>query len=194
MNRIETLISNKINYKMKKLGVLLVFGLAATITFSCKSDKKAEEKSVEETAIASNEISITDAEMEQGAAIYFDRCAGCHGSSRKGATGPHLLPTAPEGNNYLGTTVLKAAGLKAFIENGTPGGMPEWKGIMTEDEIELMTRFLQVPPPVIPDFGMEDITASWELIIPVADRPTAPEHAGVCHHAARSPTSGYFSR
>ncbi len=161
---------------MKKLGVLLVFGLVATMTFSCKSDKKAEEKSVEGTAIASNEISITDAEMEQGAAIYFDRCAGCHGSSRKGATGPHLLPTAPEGNNYLGTTVLKAAGLKAFIENGTPGGMPEWKGIMTEDEIELMTRFLQVDPPVIPPYGLKEIKDSWKLIIPVADRPTKPQH------------------
>jgi len=143
---------------MKKLGILLVFGLAATIAFSCKSDKKAEEKTTDQAAIASNEISITEAEMERGASIYFDRCAGCHGSSRKGATGPHLLPIAPEGNNYLGTTVLKAAGLKAFIENGTPGGMPEWRGIMTEEEIELMTRFLQVDPPVVPPYGIEEKT------------------------------------
>ena len=160
--------------KMKKLNLLIVLIAVATLSFSCKKDKK--EDSNESIQIASNEISITDAEMEKGSAIFFDRCAGCHGSSRKGATGPHLLPIAPEGNNYLGTTVLKAAGLRAFIENGTPGGMPEWKGILTEDEIELMTRFLQVDPPAIPPYGMEEMTASWNLIIPVADRPTKPQH------------------
>lgn len=159
---------------MKKLNLLIVLIAVATLSFSCKKDKK--EDSNESIQIASNEISITDAEMEKGSAIFFDRCAGCHGSSRKGATGPHLLPIAPEGNNYLGTTVLKAAGLRAFIENGTPGGMPEWKGILTEDEIELMTRFLQVDPPAIPPYGMEEMTASWNLIIPVADRPTKPQH------------------
>ncbi len=159
---------------MKKLNLLIVLIAVATLSFSCKKDKK--EDSNEPKQVASNVISITDAEMEKGSAIFFDRCAGCHGSSRKGATGPHLLPIAPEGNNYLGTTVLKAAGLRAFIENGTPGGMPEWKGILTEDEIELMTRFLQVDPPAIPPYGMKEMTASWNLIIPVADRPTKPQH------------------
>ncbi|RLD80036.1 MAG: nitrite reductase, partial [Bacteroidetes bacterium] len=161
---------------MKKLNVLFALIVIATLSFSCKSEKKSEVKKEKSTEIASNEIAITDAEMERGAAIFFDRCAGCHGSSRKGATGPHLLPIAPEGDNYLGTTVLKAAGLRAFIENGTPGGMPEWKGILTEDEIELMTRFLQVDPPAIPPYKMAEMNASWNLIIPVADRPTKPQH------------------
>ncbi len=161
---------------MKKLNVLFALIVIATLSFSCKSDKKSEVKKEKTTEITSNEISITDAEMEKGAAIYFDRCAGCHGSSRKGATGPHLLPLAPHGDKYLGTTVLKAAGLKAFIENGTPGGMPEWKGVMNEEEIELMTRFLQVDPPIVPPYGMAEIKNSWKLIIPVADRPVKPQH------------------
>jgi len=157
--------------KKKHLFYLSIAGSIAL--FSCGG----EEKPVETEAPVTDGISVTDAEMEQAKAIYFDRCAGCHGSSRLGATGPHLLPDAPEGNAAPGTKLLGAAGLRAFIENGTPAGMPEWKGIMTDQEIELMTRFLQLDPPAIPAFGMKEITETWKLIVPVADRPTKPQHS-----------------
>ncbi len=160
---------------MKKLNLILIL-LFVTLAFSCKNEKKTEvkdEKKGEETA--SNEISITDAEMEKGAAIYFDRCAGCHGSSRKGATGPSLLPDGD--GKAAATKALGVGGIRAFIENGTPGGMPEWKGILKEEEIELLTRFLQVDPPVVPAYGLKEMTDSWKLLIPVADRPTKPEHS-----------------
>ena len=165
---------------MRKVGLNLfsISMLCGVVALTSCGSGESEEKAVEEKVeVASNEIVVTDTEMEEAKAIYFDRCAGCHGSSRLGATGPHLLPEAPEGNNYPGTKLLTAAGLRVFIENGTPGGMPEWKGIMTEHEIELMTRFLQLDPPVVPPFGMPEITETWNLIIPVADRPTKPEHA-----------------
>jgi len=159
---------------MKKKHFIYLSIASSMALFSCGGG--GEEKAVEAEAPVTDEIAVTDAEMEQAKAIYFDRCAGCHGSSRLGATGPHLLPEAPEGNPAPGTKLLGAAGLKAFIENGTPAGMPEWKGIMTDQEIELMTRFLQLDPPVIPDFGMTEMTETWNLIVPVADRPTAPQH------------------
>lgn len=152
----------------------IYLSIAGAITLaSCGGG--GEEKPAEEPKAADG-IVLSDAEMEEAKAIYFDRCAGCHGSSRLGATGPHLLPEAPEGNAAPGTKVLGVAGLKAFIENGTPGGMPEWKGIMTDAEIELMTRFLQVDPPVVPKFGLEEIAETWNLIVPVAERPTKPMH------------------
>jgi len=159
---------------MKNLKLLIVLISFATLTYSCKSDKKSEVEAVKEPVMAANNISLTDVEMKNGSEIYFDKCAGCHGSSRKGATGPSLLPDGD--GKYAATKILGAAGLRAFIENGTPGGMPEWKGIMSEEEIELMTRFLQVEPPVIPPYGINEINNSWNLIIPVADRPTKPEH------------------
>jgi len=165
---------------MKKIGLNLfsISLLCGVVALTSCGNGETEEKAVEEKTVAQTDgIVVTDAEMEEAKAIYFDRCAGCHGSSRLGATGPHLLPEAPEGNNYPGTKLLTAAGLRVFIENGTPGGMPEWKGIMTEHEIELMTRFLQLDPPVVPPFGMPEITETWNLIIPVADRPTKPEHS-----------------
>ncbi|MCP4123159.1 MAG: nitrite reductase [Bacteroidetes bacterium] len=109
--------------------------------------------------------------MEEASHIYFNTCAGCHGTARKGATGPALLPEAR-------TSMLTTAGLKAFITNGTPGGMPDWgkQGVLNEDEIDLLARFLQVDPPPIPEFTLEDMQANWNLIVPVADRPTEPQH------------------
>ena len=35
---------------------------------------------------------LTAAEKEQAKKIYFERCAGCHGVLRKGATGKNLEP------------------------------------------------------------------------------------------------------
>ncbi len=149
---------------------MLVAVVVSIAMISCKdSEKKPETQTADQTA-----IQISQAEMEEGSAIYFDKCAGCHGSTRKGATGPSLLPDGD--GKYAATKVLGEVGLRAFIENGTPGGMPEWKGIMTEEEIDLMIRFLQVDPPETPPFEMSHITETWKVLVPVADRPTKPQH------------------
>ncbi len=160
---------------MKKISSLLIIAVAF-ILYSCGGDtatKEIEHKDKEvKKEVKTDRVSITDAEMAEGSKIYFDRCAGCHGSTRKGATGPSLLPDGD--GKHPATKALGVAGIRAFIENGTPAGMPEWKGILTEHEIELMTRFLQVDPPVTPPFGMKEMKESWNLIVPVADRPTKP--------------------
>lgn len=156
---------------MKKVIITMLVAVVVSIAMiSCKdSEKKPETQTADQTA-----IQISQAEMEEGSAIYFDKCAGCHGSTRKGATGPSLLPDGD--GKYAATKVLGEVGLRAFIENGTPGGMPEWKGIMTEEEIDLMIRFLQVDPPETPPFEMSHITETWKVLVPVADRPTKPQH------------------
>jgi nitrite reductase (NO-forming)/hydroxylamine reductase len=162
-------------FKPKEMKITKLISIAVFISFmiiGCKDEKKKEVKKT--TDEKSQEIVISEAEMEQGAAIFFDRCAGCHGSTRKGATGPSLLP---DGNGKdLATKTLGVAGIRAFIENGTAAGMPEWKGILKEQEIEVLTRFLQVDPPAVPKYGLKEMTASWNLIVPVIDRPTKPAH------------------
>ncbi|MCW8964984.1 MAG: cytochrome c, partial [Gammaproteobacteria bacterium] len=35
---------------------------------------------------------LNDAEFEQAKSMFFQRCAGCHGVLRKGATGDNLEP------------------------------------------------------------------------------------------------------
>ena len=40
---------------------------------------------------------LTSAEFEHAKEIYFQRCAGCHGVLRKGATGKPLTPDITQG-------------------------------------------------------------------------------------------------
>jgi nitrite reductase (NO-forming) / hydroxylamine reductase len=109
---------------------------------------------------------MTKAEFEQGKQIYFERCAGCHGVLRKGATGKPLTPdiTLAKGTDYL----------KVFIAYGSPAGMPNWQtsGDLTEKQVDLMARYIQQEPPTPPEFGIKEMEATWKDIIPVAKRPT----------------------
>jgi nitrite reductase (NO-forming) / hydroxylamine reductase len=113
---------------------------------------------------------LTNAEWERSNEIYFERCAGCHGVLRHGATGKPLTPdvTRPRGTEYL----------KALITYGSPAGMPNWgtSGDMTEAEIQAMAHFLQHAPPAPPEFGMEEIRATWNVLVAPEDRPTRPQH------------------
>ncbi len=108
---------------------------------------------------------MSKAEFDSGRQVYFDRCAGCHGVLRKGATGKPLLPKAMQA---LGTESLKV-----FIHYGTPGGMPGFgtANEMTEKEVEVMARYIQQPPPQPPEWGMKEMKASWKVLIPVEKRP-----------------------
>ncbi|WP_392664871.1 cytochrome D1 domain-containing protein [Amaricoccus sp. B4] len=109
---------------------------------------------------------ITQEEFNQAATIYFERCAGCHGVLRKGATGKPLTTDITRSNGY--------DYLKDFITYGSPAGMPNWgtSGELSEDQVDLMARYLLIEPPAPPEFGMADMRASWDLVVPPEDRPT----------------------
>jgi nitrite reductase (NO-forming)/hydroxylamine reductase len=109
---------------------------------------------------------MSEKEFAAARQIYFDRCAGCHGVLRKGATGKALLP---EAMNTLGTESIKI-----FITYGTPGGMPNFgtANELTEAEVDLMARYIQHEPPTPPEWGMKEMMASWKLLVPVDKRPT----------------------
>jgi len=108
---------------------------------------------------------MTQAEFDSARKIYFERCAGCHGVLRKGATGKPLTPdlTQDKGTEYL----------KVFIAYGSPAGMPNWQtsGEMDEKTVDLMARYIQHDPPVPPEFGMADMKKTWKVIVPPAQRP-----------------------
>jgi nitrite reductase (NO-forming)/hydroxylamine reductase len=113
---------------------------------------------------------LTEAEYEAATKLYFERCAGCHGVLRKGATGKPLT-----------TDITQARGtefLEILINYGTPSGMPNWgtSGDLSAEEINVMARFLQHEPPQPPEWGMKEMKESWKVMVPVADRPTKPQH------------------
>jgi len=109
---------------------------------------------------------MTEAEFDKAKRIFFERCAGCHGVLRKGATGKPLTPdlTLEKGLEYL----------KVFINYGSPGGMPNWgtSGVLSEAEVDLMARYIQQTPPAPPEYGLKEMEASWKLVVPVDKRPT----------------------
>ncbi|HET6565408.1 MAG TPA: cytochrome D1 domain-containing protein [Xanthomonadales bacterium] len=114
---------------------------------------------------------MTQAEFDSTTEIYFQRCAGCHGVLRKGATGKPLTTdiTREKGTDYL----------KALITYGSPAGMPNWgtSGDLTEEQVDAMARFLQHEPPAPPEWGMEDMMASWKVLVKPEDRPAKPQHS-----------------
>ncbi|GAA3998623.1 nitrite reductase [Comamonas faecalis] len=109
---------------------------------------------------------MTQAEFDRARQIYFERCAGCHGVLRKGATGKALTPdiTLERGTEYL----------KTFIAYGSPAGMPNWltSGDFDEATVDLMARYVQHTPPTPPEFSLEDMEKTRKEYIPVAERPT----------------------
>lgn len=108
---------------------------------------------------------LNAAEFEKAKEIYFQRCAGCHGVLRKGATGKPLTPdiTQARGQAYL----------EALITYGSPAGMPNWgtSNALTKDEITLMAKFIQHTPPTPPEWGMAQMKDSWTVLVKPEDRP-----------------------
>jgi nitrite reductase (NO-forming)/hydroxylamine reductase len=120
---------------------------------------------------------MTAAEKETAKKIYFERCAGCHGVLRKGATGknlePHWSMTDKEGKTTEGGTLaLGQSRLEKIIGYGTDGGMVNFDDILTKEEINLMARYIQNTPDVPPEFSLKDQMDSWKVLVEVKDRPT----------------------
>ncbi len=119
---------------------------------------------------ASNAIQLTDAESTRARGIYFQRCAGCHGVLRKGATGK---PLTTDITQKVGTAYLET-----FIKYGSPAGMPNWgtSGLLNDQDINLMARYLQIEPPVPPEWGMNEMMGTWVVRIPPEKRPTKQQN------------------
>jgi nitrite reductase (NO-forming)/hydroxylamine reductase len=108
---------------------------------------------------------LSEAEFARSKQLYFERCAGCHGVLRKGATGKPLTPdiTRERGTEYL----------KVFISYGSPAGMPNWgtSGELSEAEVDAMARYLQHEPPMPPEYGMKEMKETWKVLVPPEKRP-----------------------
>jgi len=109
---------------------------------------------------------MSEREFAAAKEIYFQRCAGCHGVLRKGATGKPLTPDVTRENGY--------DYLKNFITYGSPAGMPNWgtSGELSEEKIDLMVRYILQDVPTPPEFGLKEMKATWKVHVPVSERPT----------------------
>jgi len=121
-------------------------------------------------ALAAEVPELSDEQFKQAEFTYFDRCSGCHGALRKGATGPNISDvemkkkTLPE--------------LEKTIFEGTDAGMPGWgrTGEMTQAETALMAKFMQHPAPIPPEMGLKAMKETHKVHIAPEARPKKPQH------------------
>jgi nitrite reductase (NO-forming)/hydroxylamine reductase len=120
---------------------------------------------------------LSEAEFEQGKSIYFQRCAGCHGTLRKGATGKSLEPKVTNKDGTVGGTLaLGQERLEKIITYGTEGGMNNFNDILTPEEITVMAKYIQLEPPIPPEMPLSLMKERHTVFVEPKDYPTKPMH------------------
>ncbi|WNC68362.1 cytochrome D1 domain-containing protein [Thalassotalea nanhaiensis] len=118
--------------------------------------------------VSAAEPTLSEADFEKAQLHYFQRCAGCHGVLRKGATGKNLEP-----ENMLKKGQKR---LEKIISLGTEGGMNNFDDLFTENEIANLATFIQMTPPVPPEMSLEQMRSHTKEYIAPKDYPAKPLH------------------
>lgn len=141
----------KVKYGLSALG--LAIGMAATGL---------------SMTVSAAEPTLAEADYEKAKLQYFQRCAGCHGTLRKGATGKNLEPksTMKKGQKRL----------EKIIALGTEGGMNNFDDLFTKKEIASMATFIQMEPPIPPEMSLEQMRSHTKEYVAPKDYPTKPMH------------------
>ncbi len=120
------------------------------------------------TAAFAEEPKLSEEAFEKSKALYFQRCAGCHGVLRKGATGKSLLPKE--------TRKLGQKRLEKIITLGTEGGMNNFDDIFTKEQIRDISTYIQLEPPVPPEMTLDQMKKLTKVYVKPEDYPTKPMH------------------
>ncbi len=119
-------------------------------------------------AALAEEVKLTPEQFEKAKTLYFQRCAGCHGVLRKGATGKNL---EPKNTRKLGTKKLVR-----IITEGTDGGMNPFSDIFSKDEITLLAKYIQLEPPKPPEMSLAMMKKATKVLVDPKDYPDKPLH------------------
>ena len=111
---------------------------------------------------------LSDADFETAKNLYFQRCAGCHGVLRKGATGKSLLPKD--------TMELGQQRLEKIIAYGTEGGMNNFDDIFSKEQISLLSTYIQMEPPIPPEMSLQMMKDRTITYINPENYPTKPHN------------------
>jgi len=119
-------------------------------------------------ALAAGGPTLSTTDFEKAKTLYFQRCAGCHGALRKGATGKNLEPksTKKKGQRRL----------EKIIAFGTEGGMNNFDDLFTRDEITLLATYIQLEPPIPPEMSLKTMQKRTRVYVEPKNYPTKPLH------------------
>ncbi len=121
-------------------------------------------------------VPLNEAEFEEAKSMYFQRCAGCHGVLRVGATGTNLEPQPNAAKKSKGTLKLGTKRLAKIIKYGTEGGMNNFDDIYDDRQIDLLARYIQMEPPTPPEMSLALMKERHKVYIAPADYPSKPLH------------------
>ncbi len=111
---------------------------------------------------------LSETEFETAKSLYFQRCAGCHGVLRKGATGKSLEPSK--------TLKKGTERLAKIITYGTEGGMNNFDDIFSKEEIDMLAKYIQHEPPIPPEMSLDLMKERRKVYVEQKDYPTKPLH------------------
>lgn len=136
--------------------------------FNTGDGDEAPDTTFERTAVEAS-VSLGEVQGVPVEAFFLDSCAGCHGTDRRGATGPALLPErlTQDASYYAGV-----------ITNGKPGTvMPPFGAFVTPEEVETLISYIQSDTGQgPPQWTFEDAVASLEVLVDETTLPSAPTH------------------
>ncbi len=119
-------------------------------------------------AVNASAEGLSEADFEKAKTLYFQRCAGCHGVLRKGATGKNLEPKASK--------KLGQARLEKILTFGTEGGMNNFDDIFSKEEISLIAKYIQLPAPIPPEMSLKQMQDRTKVYVQPKDYPSKPLH------------------
>lgn len=146
--------------KLKSISQKLLWAIGLSMAFAFSGNTFAADAA---------EPTLTPEQFENSKTLYFQRCAGCHGVLRKGATGKSLEPaeTRKKGQKRL----------EKIIALGTEKGMNNFDDIFTKDEIRDMATYIQMEPPVPAEMPLSLMKERWNTYVEPKDYPNKPQHS-----------------
>jgi len=154
-------VKHTMKYGAALLAVCVGMAASSGVAFAAKKEKF---------------VPLNDAEFEQAKSMYFQRCAGCHGVLRAGATGKNLEPKPNKAKKSKGTLKLGTKRLAKIISQGTEGGMNNFDDIFSPEEIDLLARYIQMEPPVPPEMSLALMKERHKVFVEPKDYPSKPMH------------------
>ena len=120
------------------------------------------------SVVSAQEPTLSKEAFAHSKKLYFQRCAGCHGVLRKGATGKNL---EPENMKKLGQKRLEK-----IIAIGTEGGMNNFDDLFNKEEIRDLATYIQMPAPPPAEMTLAEMKERWKVLIKPEDYPSKPQH------------------
>jgi S-disulfanyl-L-cysteine oxidoreductase SoxD len=165
-------------------------GSAQSPTFGLGKVPTAEEIKTWDIAISPDgkELPPGRGSTKEGAPLYAQKCAACHGATGSGGRAPQLIKTDPaapatgkeppclspciRGANVMGIHSPYATTIWDYINRGMPFGK---EGSLKPDEVYAITAFLLYKNGVIPEDQVLDAKTLPEVKMPNRDGYVLPE-------------------